>query len=457
MAAQAASTFTFPTSKRSACDRCRKQKLRCPSRASEAQPCSRCIRAGVECITGYTRPLGRSHRIYHGSANSKVGQSHVFPVACSQPLALDTSRAVQDEQTSPSATIPKSSRPMQTVSSRPPMGVVNSPSWLFNEVEDIDTSPYVYHDALENLSGEPFSASAYPMNPSYISTKFDNNPEFSPLSPQQLDLSETTLSSQFTSGDDSSSTFGTENVVNIALSGVDCDLRISQLIVDLCHQARRNMTGDRQSGRAQTGTYDQSREFGDALCSTSEFLSIIQSKIHDVEPDVPITTGKADRPLTNLSWALNLITCYLRLVAIFERLVLQLHEQMICNGSETPPSNSSADPAGPQTLPGLYLASFHVQQSKLQTKILIKIIEHQFEMIEKGLGLPIELRVSSDHREPYEGGLLRSGLDKDLLQALIIRLCTWPEAESTVGKAPVPGSLASLRENVLNVRRLLAT
>lgn len=463
MASQASSTFNFPTLKRLACDRCRKQKLRCPSRASDAQPCSRCIRAGVECITGYTRPLGRSHRISYGSASrNNLGQSNVSPTPSPQQLHLSTT--LQDALASPSATKYPDTSLKQTLPD-PLIGTASSPTWFFTGVEEEGDS-LGYDNALDNL------ADTHHISPKHHITIMDNNPEFSWLSPQYIETSEGTCSLASsslasTTGDSTPSAFSTKDVFSKTLSRVVCDLRLSQLNVDLCQQAQRNMAADQQSGRTQVGadrelaeaetgprymsghpdTTGQSKEFGDALCSTSEFMTIMESKLDDIAPKDPSTLHEAHWPLANLTCVLNLISCYLLIVAVFDRLVFRLYEQMICDGNDSPSPDSSKTPhsAGPQTFPGLRLASFHVQQSNLQTKILIQIIEHQFQMIERSLGLPVELRVSSDRREPYEEGLLQSGLDEGLLQAVITRHC------------PMTGPLASLRENIMKMRRLLAT
>ncbi|KAI7773758.1 hypothetical protein LA080_010001 [Diaporthe eres] len=464
MASRAWSTFNFPTLKRSACDRCRKQKLRCPSRASDAQPCSRCTRAGVECITGYTRPLGRSHRSPYGLANSNtLGQSHVFPVA--GPEQLNLNAALQDAPTSPSVTKYPDTRSKRGAPDSL-MRTENSPTWFFTGLEEEGAS-FHYPCVLDSFYGGPLLADTRHDNSSCDATNVDHNLGFPPLSPQYIETSGATCSSGTTPGDNTPSTYSPENAFSRTLSGVDCDLRLSQLSVDLCRQAQRNMAANQQSDRTQSGAgqgltetdtepqhlsgcpdySSQSKEFGDALCSTSEFMAVIQSKLDDTGLNNPTERHEAHWPLINLSCVLNLISCYLLIVAVFERLVLRLYEQMICNDTKTPSSGSSnASPsAGPQTLPGLRLASFHVQQSNLQTKILIQIIEHQFEMIERSLGLPVELRLSSDFRDPYDGGLLQNGLDEGLLEAVTTRLC------------PMSGSLESLRENMMRVKRHLAT
>lgn len=348
----------------------------------------------------------------------------------------------------------------------PLIGTASSPTWFFTGVEEEGDS-LGYDNALNNLPDGPLLADTHHISPNHHTTIIDNNPGFSSLSPQYIETSDGICSSVSTTGDSTPSTLSTENAFSKTLSRVDCDLRLSQLNVDLCQQAQRNMAADQQSGRTQVGadqelaeaetrhrymsghpdTTGQSKEFGDALCSTSEFMAIIESKLDDIAPKDPSTEHEAHWPLANLTCVLNLISCYLLIVAVFEKLVFRLYEQMICDGNDTPSTDSLKTPhsAGPQTLPGLRLASFQVQQSNLQTKILIQIIEHQFQMIEKSLGLPFELRVSSDRREPYEDGLLQSGLDEDLLQAVITRYC------------PMTGPLASLRENIMKMRRLLAT
>lgn len=64
-------------SKRSACDRCRAQKLRCPQTEPQSnEPCARCERAGAICVTSSARPLGRPRTIQQvGSNPSRITPS----------------------------------------------------------------------------------------------------------------------------------------------------------------------------------------------------------------------------------------------------------------------------------------------------------------------------------------------------------------------------------------------
>lgn len=462
MAPQQASTFNFSTSKRSACDRCRKQKLRCPSRASDAQPCTRCVRAGVECITGYTQPLGRSHRNSYASAICQnLSQSHTVPVVSQQQFEFRT--IVQDLPSPPPVMKHADTQARQTTFSASPAVVASS--LFFNEVREDDGS-LAGPEMLDYVSAVQLLTDTCNSHPEYDTTNIDNYSRFLSLSPQFIETGEVAYNSESTTGNSTPSTVFTEDAFSRTLSSVDSDLRLSHLSMDMCRQAQnlKNMVLNGKDGGTPAvvdealteldtepkplngclDTFSQSKEFGDALSSTSEFMAIIKSKLDDISLEESATRHEAWY-LMNLSCILNLISYYLLIVGVFEKLILRLHERMTLDISEARCLDLSkrSYQAGPQAFPGLHLGSFHVRQSSLQTKILLQIIEHQFEMIEKGLGLPVELRVSSLGRETCKGGLLQIGLDEALLQAVITRLC------------PIPGSLASLRKNIVKVRGLL--
>jgi hypothetical protein len=112
-----------------------------------------------------------------------------------------------------------------------------------------------------------------------------------------------------------------------------------------------------------------------------------------------------------------------------------------------------------QTFPGLQLAGFPVQQRSLQIKLLIETVVHQFEMIEKILGLPVELRVS-DRRDGYSTGLL-SALGSQFggsLMDLVMPQVNSAGALSAAALMPYPpGSLASLRDSLSKLRRFVET
>lgn len=352
------------------------------------------------------------------------------------------------------------------LSASPAVGA--GPPLLFDEVRE-DYGSLAGPETLDCVSAVQLLTDTCQTDPEYDTTNIDNYSGFLSPSPQFVETSEVTYSSEATpenSTPSTVSTVSTEDAFSRTLSSVDSDLRLSHLSMDLCRQAQRSMVPDQKTvgnssavGQASTevdtepkpfngylDAFGQDKEFGDALCSTSEFMAIVKSRLDAMSLKESATRHEAHCHLMNLSCVLNLISCYLLIVGVFEKLVLRLHEQMTLVISETRCSDLSerSYPADPRAFSGLHLGSFHVRQSSLQTKILIQIIEHQFEMIEKGLGLPVELRVSSHGRESSKGGLLQIGLDEGLLQAVLLTRLR-----------PIPGSLSSLREAIVKVREIL--
>ena len=144
--------------------------------------------------------------------------------------------------------------------------------------------------------------------------------------------------------------------------------------------------------------------FGDALCSTSEFLAILfcyhsgetGSKPSEVLPSQRLQdTNASSCSLINFSCVSSVLSSYLRVIAIFECLMHRLYERQCANRDISP-----GFATGLQTLNDLHLADFPVQERNLQTKILMQAIQHQLELIEEILGLPVELRFS-DRQETY--------------------------------------------------------
>ncbi|KAI0812949.1 hypothetical protein GGR55DRAFT_589813 [Xylaria sp. FL0064] len=82
------SPTTVSISKRTACDRCRGHKLRCPQREFTTQPCGRCTRLGVYCVTTLQCPIGRPGK----NATSQHLQRLSMPEVTSSSVELDTAQ-----------------------------------------------------------------------------------------------------------------------------------------------------------------------------------------------------------------------------------------------------------------------------------------------------------------------------------------------------------------------------
>ena len=199
------------------------------------------------------------------------------------------------------------------------------------------------------------------------------------------------------------------------------DHRLSSLNLDLSRQylaiartqdsSMQDMSSDSppvtDNGKVGQEGLVSSKLLGEALSDTSEFLAIIQSygteRRGSNSDTIPNTS-----PNLGIIVILNLLSAYLQLVVIYDKLFHCLNNQLF--------EASLGLVAGLETLPGLQLAGFSVQRGNLQTKILIHAILHQFEMIERILGLPAQFRVTE--KQDNYSGLFEDGRAKCLLEAM---------------------------------------
>lgn len=387
---------SFSTCKRSACDRCRRQKLRCPARGGKSETCGRCSRAGVVCVTGYTLPLGRLSRDQYSSI-----QTDNAP-----PL----STATIGPQASP--TIPEPCRPLGPPGSVPfgtetklAADVLTDP-WFSGNVGDYD-----------DLSSE-----------TYVWDSGDSTYQ---------DLSTLHSERAMVCGDDSAIEYqkeqhsGTESSSSVASSSAEPEVRLSQLNLELSHiMHRRTLSSYGQDGQQAflktiqdsnnemvTGEDDYATAFSKALRCTCEYLDILGmygghreaarqgTELHSADG----TTGMGDP--ASFSFTLGTLSCYFRLVEALDDLLTQLHHGL----------RRRREGGGGrfQMLPELCIAGFCiVRGTSLQAKMVIQVIQHQFERIERRLGLPPEFRVS-DRRETCPGQTGQCDYMRGILQSMV--------------------------------------
>ena len=475
MSAEGPPISFFATSKRSACDRCRKQKLRCPPRDNATQSCLRCVRGSFPCTTGYIKPLGRPGG-NGGAASSYNGAEPAADLIDEMAEGgLDgLDMTLLDSQSSPSTATTFGSANSWILTS--PDNDDNSTGQVWSQTLTQDKISPNFFDSYTNeslLSNNVLSSTAPLSNiENRNNALFDgSNRVFSAPSPSELDQGvqipyATSITEQRSRALSSSG----ENV----LSGAECDVRLAQLNLDLSRQMQECVTKAQYGNTASKddascrnpfditiqSSADQSASqlYGDALRSTSEFLKILLCYDNGNTSTTAVSLTQRQSAISdvsnstvNFTYVLNLVSCYLRIIAIFDSLLRQLHELQGRKGTTSP--DDGVEVVGLQTLPDLHLAGFPVQQGSLQTKILIQAIEHQFELIERSLGLPVELRVS-DRREIYHSGLLENRWARSLLQA-ILRAQQGEEGANVFvfDQIPTVGSLESLKVNMVILRR----
>ena len=194
----------------------------------------------------------------------------------------------------------------------------------------------------------------------------------------------------------------------------------------------------------------ESSLFEHALGDLSEFLVIIQqytSKKTVQFPGAPDNSGQGFISNSNrrisIVVILNLISAYLQIVVIYNQIFQDLSAQL----SET----SNGPNRGQRTLPGLKLTGLLVGQGNLQTKILIHAILHQFDLIERLLGLPAELRVTD--KPGVYSGLFGDDRGRALLGAVTHGNRNENEwCQTQVDDNRLSKALSSLRETIKNIQ-----
>lgn len=238
-----------------------------------------------------------------------------------------------------------------------------------------------------------------------------------------------------------------------------CDRRLFNLNLDLSKQVQRyltvtrphdspmmDITSSHSPSEADSGLEGKLRSnlLSDALSGTSEFLAIIQSyRTQRRDSSSSNDSIPSTRPRLGLIAFLNLLSVFLELVVIYEKLFQSLSNQLF-------DASSVRFVDGLQgSLPGLQLTDFSIQQGNLQTKILIHAILHQFEMIERILGLPAEFRVT-EKQDDYSG-LFEEGWARELLEVMSNGILKHAAVENHCGLE----ALSSLREMLQKVQTCL--
>jgi hypothetical protein len=391
-------TSFFATSKRSSCDRCRKQKLRCPANDENTQSCGRCLRAGIPCVTSYTRPKGRSqkHEIpvnntrLESGPDEQTGQESVLPT----PESFESATLTRSDQAAEDASVQS--------------------TFLFEEYDplsswsDFESSSLSQgkHESLMNLwDASPYRDFNSDIHVDASGASQDAHIEFA--------------SSLHSAGNLYPSGYSQE-----MLQEVECDMRLSELNLDLCRQLnmqllRRTPT----SGTlAQNACSDLSTAFRDVLRSTDAYIHLLQRLRDRTEPrpnsgcqattaiPTPTTTtthnySDPGSPLTSIC-VLNLISCFFRIVDLFNIHLFNLTLEITTNAISPPLSSSSSSSNTAPTLQILSefnLAGLPVHEVSLQIKLLVLAITHHLETMERLLGIPTELRVSQCQDDNVNG------------------------------------------------------
>lgn len=486
----------FPTSKRSACDRCRSQKLRCPPREPPTDACSRCIRLGAWCATSYSRPSAATgatgataaSRVAKSSSQGVLGPPpHLRPkasesgsgsgpprTAATTAMATTTTTTTTSPLTAPGSASVSASVPEVTSQPIHPVPVPAAGTTTH------DPLPFSVGDDHLDIFARPIGSIVLPDGSIFGDRSMSHHDEayhdldsFSSLLSPPPGL--TTGSSNNTDTDrteavqqsNDSLMMDTDEEQHPAATPrphshfLKCDPRLSSLSLDLSRRLQQCLTmsgaggpaGSAGPGPGHSTTLDStsldtpptgdgdimsgrdgllgSKLFGDALGDLSEFLVILQSYYSEGSSSssssttaipnantgnpTPMPTPQPrsrhrhkpkPRPI-GIVVILNLLSAYLQIVAIYDRLFHSLCRQLRGGSvAELQITTFSSSSSAHQQSQQQHQQSHHQQgtTSTLQTKLIIHAILHQFETIERHLGLPAALRVTTDDDRTNEFG-----------------------------------------------------
>ncbi|KAI1177827.1 hypothetical protein F4777DRAFT_165674 [Nemania sp. FL0916] len=470
-----ATTTGHDNTRRTACDRCRELKLRCPrlEEDSSQTSCARCERVGALCVTGRARPLGRP----------RVALTVPVPVSVSASTA--SAPAPAPAQLSPSEERRKRRRDSSSLASR--RSVDGTPGWAI-----MDDYPF-FLDAVPNAVSSMLDIAGPGDQPSRGPSDQPEQPfdlQFGdddgllsslstlrhPFSPQPMSGNNRTGSFDFTAGtfdmgpisrarsSSGASVLGERSVFD-RLPSQPAEVVAPVPIVSL---SRLSESVSRQIANLGLYTWGgpicvekvneiHENPIAQALHSTTDYNKALEqlfaqpqsssataysyrspntdSAISMPTPDPPASPEEHSVATPMLLLALSV---YLQLLvlhdAILDRVCLSLRDL-------GDPTNFF------QNAPEFTLAhGIPAMKGHLYLKILVQVIEHHIDHAERLIGLPAEYRLSG---QPAASGMLSNNAAViNLVQVAMTQLdCTSKRSGEAI--------VASLKSNLKKVQRLV--
>lgn len=451
--------------KRSACDRCREHKVRCPRTEQNSDHCTRCLRARVSCITSSARPLGRPRKVLgdskpHGGSHSKTSPSST---SGSQP---------QDST-------PHTASSLSQTASTLPWQVINDSNGLFDSTQ-LSNSPSDDWDGSSSwqIDGEydfPILTSEEQASilclqeqgaiPDARHSPLGHSPPIQPYPPRQGDLVDPI--EENTSDPIGDLLIVEEYPRNYQFHNLS-DTRNSTIFLSHLNETIAQHLADiyslpsdlKQTYASCVASIQSSpvNPIVSVLQSTSKFASFLQvlrasscsssqspsrdyngpgSPTFSSQPSMRTETSSRLSAL-DIPMVLMLLAGHLQLIrlldAIFWRCYIFLRE--------SPYEEISAS----QPLPGLNLGGLPITQGHLHFKIILQVLEHNLQQVERFIGLPPEYRLYE--RQDSDQGILSDLESPMLLQAVL---------EQVNGARGMSGicHIASLKDNMQKVQGIL--
>lgn len=455
--------------KRSACDRCREHKVRCPRIEQNSNSCTRCLRARASCVTSSARPLGRPRTVLGSSRVYDRSHSRTSPSSSggsqSRDSTLHTASSLSQTASTPSWLGADESHGLfdnSQFNNSPSDDFDGSSSWQLDGEYDLSDLPLAAEqelipglqeqgetpDALHNPMGSLPPVQPYPYGPSQqedlVDPLGDNTPN--PVS-NLINVDAYSRHYQFHKPPETGRSIILLARLNESISRHLVDIRSQPW------QAREIRTSC--AAMLQTSAVNP---IVSVLQSTSDFSSLLQflrassnssskspSRDYDrseppIFPSQPPMRTEASPGISalDIQTVLMLLAAHLQLIQLFDtifgRTYLTLRDL----------SYEEIDSFLP--IAGLNIGGFPVTQGHLHVKMIFQVFEHHLQQIERNIGLPPEYRLFE--RQDSNQGILSNLASPVLLQAVM---------EQVNGTRGVSGvcHIASLKDNMQKVQGML--
>ena len=378
--------------KRSACDRCRSQKLRCIREEDQpADACMRCVKSGVKCVTSMARPTGRP--------------------PSRQPPQID-----QNSQTSNSS--PDDS------------GVDMSMIGL-----DYDVSIDNFLDSIGMQHSDFIMDDEIFMNNTSLPSQSTNQRDISPptiimpQNPVESSLSQQGLPAPYQFNDNIPKPSPAEPGMSIRID--DAELLLSKLDLELSAQlfSIRSVPWDVKDVLQLTFSHTGNIKELQApdphpVVQLSKVAAELCRLLAGLQP--PRTTEHSRSTLSyppsfvprrlRTTQLLVALSCYIHIVSIYDIIFSKVSDYLLSN-------SKTSSTTSPPSEPTLYLGSLPIPPNQMLPGILlVHLAENQLHQIEQLMGLPEHSRVSSTSKtrnKDGEMGLFAGQHSQSLLNAVV--------------------------------------
>lgn len=456
-------------SRRSACDRCRGQKLRCERKTTSehgGNACKRCIKARVRCITSPQRRLGRPRQ------QSLPRESRLAtPTVLDFDSFLDSRKVDNVGDDFSDLCNPRAPRLSTTsATGHEPIlnGAGNTTDPNAQQTDGHTISPFdaeymfidspIFHDEPNNYTSSDIEAAQVP-----DSVKDDCLEKLSQLnsslfrqlsnvaSGKLADWLNFSPSSTVPPMQQTGELFSDQSTCGNQKSPIGCMLQSSQEFLNIlrCFAPSPSPPSSYSPSHSSMGSsysdFDPDDLFSSAIKpesysssdSSDHRPSIHESLLLSKAPSAARQPACSAGPLrSDISATLAILTCYVCLVRIYGSIFTQIHHLLLIR-----PSSLAELPA---ILPGLQLGGFELDgQQHLQIGVLLEISMHMLDQIEMVLGLPTDGEVGRSGC-----GLLEDSTSLTLLNIVI-------NQEAAEGKEGDRAGVKSLRMTVKSIKGLL--